>query len=93
MERLRLQQRRHPVVAAGAFELGLQLRHFVGAGLIPGDHDVEQLAVDRQVADLVDGAGRDASRELRVERSARLARAAADHGDGAAGFAASRPCR
>ena len=38
--------------------MSLQFGHFVGAGLIPGDHDVQQFAVDRQVFDVVDRAYR-----------------------------------
>ena len=41
-------------------------RDLVGAGLVPGDHHVEQLAVDREVADLLDGARGHAARNLRV---------------------------
>ena len=80
------EQRRHPVVARGAFELRLQLRNLVGARLVPGDHDIEQLAVDREIADLVDRARGHPPRQLRVQRGARLGRAATDHGDGALGF-------
>ena len=56
MEGVGLQQRRHPVVGAGALQLRLQLLDLVAAGLVPGDHDIEQIAVDRQVADVIDGA-------------------------------------
>ncbi len=62
MEGVGLQQRRHPVVAALAIGLLLQLGNFVAPGLVPSDHHIEQFAVDRQVADLLDGARTDAAR-------------------------------
>ncbi len=46
VEGIRLQQRRHPVVGA-AFTVRLQLGDLVGTGLVPRDHHIEQLAVDR----------------------------------------------
>ncbi len=53
LEGVGLQQRRHPVIGAGALQLRLQLLDLVAAGLVPGDHDIEQVAVDRQVAHLI----------------------------------------
>ena len=50
-----LQQHRHPVLAALVFSLTLEFRYFVGARLIPGQHDVEQVTVDRDVLDPVAG--------------------------------------
>ncbi len=77
-----MQKRRHPVVAFGVLELRLQLGNFVGAGLVPGDHDVEQFAIDRQVLHLVHGARGELARRLVGERVARLGSAAADHTGG-----------
>jgi hypothetical protein len=90
MKRLGLQQRRHPVVtAAGAFvfELRLELGYFVGSRLVPRDHDVEQLAIDREIADLFSRPGGHLSWDLRIKRRTGLARTAAHHGDRAPGFA------
>ena len=78
-----LQQRGHPVIALGALELGLQVGHFVGAGLVPGDHHIEQFAVDGEVFHVVHGARGDLARQLAGQRIARLGRAALDHADGA----------
>ena len=65
----------------------LQFADLVAAGLIPGDHDVEQVGVDGQVVDVLDGARGDLARHALVQRGARIAAAAFDHADGAAVFA------
>jgi hypothetical protein len=46
-------------VLSGATQLG----YLVGASLIPGQHDVEQIAVDGNEADVVTGACRNAARK------------------------------
>jgi len=74
-----MQQRGHPVVAAGRAEVRLDLGHLVGAGLVPGDHHVEQVAVDREILDGIDGARRHAPRRLGRQRYTGLGRAALEH--------------
>jgi hypothetical protein len=42
------------LVVIVAAELRLQLADFVVAGLVPGDHDVEQIGVDGDIVDIFD---------------------------------------
>ncbi len=59
----------------------LQLGHLIGAGLVPSDDDVEELAVDQQVFDV---RGRDrgmAAREEMGDGILRILRAADDRRD------------
>ncbi len=83
------------VIQSSAASLpALQLADFVGAGLVPGEHHVEQVAVDREVLDLVGGDARGAAaRQDRRERIARIGRAAADAADDAAVWQQLDQCR
>ena len=83
MQRLGLQQRRHPVIRRGFFVL-FELVDFVGPGLIPGQHHIEHVAVDGQVLDTLGEHARAVSaRQTRRDWIACFWCAAANHHDGA----------
>ena len=77
LEEVDLQQGTHPV-ALGHF-LGLaaaQLTDLKGAGLVPGQHYIEQIVIHLEIADLGLGPGGDTPRHLVGDAVQRLRRAA-----------------
>ena len=60
-------------------QLRLQLLDLVTAGLIPGDHDIQQVAIDGEIADLIDRAHRRPARIVRIKRVLRFGCTAAQH--------------
>ncbi len=81
-----LQQRRHPIIAHHRpvrIAITPQLIDLIRAGLVPGQHDVECVAIDGQELDLLrDNFGGVAARQRWRNRIARFGRSAANHQHG-----------